>query len=161
MRGLKRCFETISRKFAVELLSSNPELLKLQQESNEAQSINDSEKYPAEEYPTILSSQTIEQLSLPVLDLTLKSNQLSVLKKYLGVPSFDASLDSRKKLNFPPGERREMIAHTHLFFPFSSSGIVNIMSVGGFVGYIMKIECVFDSSQTIDKKGDFTSTGNL
>lgn len=34
------------------------------------------------------------------------------------------------------------------------------MSVGGFVGHVMKIECVFDNSQ-IEKKGTFTSSGNL
>lgn len=55
MRGLKRCFETISRKFAVELLSTNPELLKMQQQSNDKESINDS-PLPKEEFPTILSN---------------------------------------------------------------------------------------------------------
>lgn len=43
----------------------------------------------------------------------------------------------------------------------SPPGVVNILSVGGFVGHVMKIECVFDNSQAADKKGLFNSTGNL
>ena len=31
VRGLKRCFETLLRKYAVELLQKNPELVEIQQ----------------------------------------------------------------------------------------------------------------------------------
>lgn len=39
-------------------------------------------------------------------------------------------------------------------------GVVNILSVGNFVGHVMKIECVFDNSQ-LKNKGSFSSSGNL
>ncbi|KAL4480128.1 hypothetical protein ABPG74_020644 [Tetrahymena malaccensis] len=192
VRSLKRCFETISRKYAVELLTNNPELVQLQQQSQQAANQKEKELYEEQQrklkeqqtqtrqttqqnannsdtvqvnttapqseetqnntvakkettqeisYPTILNDQTVQSLKLPVLDLTQSTNQMDILKKYLGVPRFDAELDSRQSVVFAPG-------------------IVNIMSVGGFVGHIMKIECVFDSTQ-LEKKGTFSSSGNL
>jgi len=46
---------------------------------------------------------------------------------------------------------KEIIITGNLLF-FYLKGTVNILSVGGFVGHVMKIECVFDNSQG-DKKG--------
>ena len=38
--------------------------------------------------------------------------------------------------------------------------MVNVLTVSGFVGHVMSVECVYDLSQP-DKKGQFSSSGNL
>lgn len=60
-----------------------------------------------EEYPTLLSDQTIQQLGLQILDLTQSENQMERLKKYLGVPTFDAEFDSRSNSHFVPGNEEQ------------------------------------------------------
>jgi len=74
------------------------------------------------------------------LDLT-QENSFELLKKYLGVPKFDAEYELRSHRKFPPGT-------------------LNILTVTGFTGFAMTVECVFDQSHP-DKKGQLTSSGNL
>ena len=63
------------------------------------------------------------------------------LRKYLGPPDSDYQLEERSKKVFPPG-------------------ILNILSVANQIGQVLKVECVYDKSKP-DKKGEFTSSGNL
>lgn len=43
---------------------------------------------------------------------------------------------------------------------FVPLGTVNILTVSGFVGHILTVECVYDLTNP-DKKGMLTSSGNL
>jgi len=62
------------------------------------------------------------------------------LKKYLGMPVFDDVLERKYKKPHP--------------------GSANVLTVSGFVGHVMTVECVYDLSST-EKKGQLTSSGNL
>ena len=50
-----------------------------------------------------------------------------MLKQYLGNPIFDADLEERSGKVFPPGT-------------------CNVLTVAGFVGYVMTVETCFDLS---------------
>ena len=50
-----------------------------------------------------------------------------------------------------------MEERTHKIFP---PGILNILSVASHIGQVLKVECIYDKSKP-DKKGEFTSSGNL
>ena len=63
------------------------------------------------------------------------------LRRYLGPPDSDYQLEERSHKVFPPG-------------------ILNILSVANQIGQVLKVECIFDKSKP-DKKGEFTSSGNL
>ncbi|KRX01904.1 Ribosomal protein S5 domain 2-type fold [Pseudocohnilembus persalinus] len=180
VREFKRCFETICRKFAVEILSKHPSLLpskqpeaeeiniqsdksdqaeKIQQSGNEEASFKESQskeqqneqvlnqnkdeekKSDLYEFNKILTDEKIEELKIQPLDFTDPENHFQLLKKYLQTPPHDVELEKRSKLNFPPGT-------------------VNILTVSGFVGHALTVECVYDNTQ-LDKKGQFNSSGNL
>lgn len=64
-----------------------------------------------------------------------------VLKKLLGPPYFNLEFEERSKKNFVPG-------------------VVNVLTVAGFVGEVLTVECVLDLSQP-EKTGNFTYSGNL
>jgi Lon-like ATP-dependent protease len=62
------------------------------------------------------------------------------LKKYLGLPVFDDQYERRnKKLH---------------------KGTVNVLTVSGFVGHVLSVECVYDITNP-EKKGQFSCSGNL
>jgi ATP-dependent Lon protease len=81
--------------------------------------------------------------SVKVLDFSNKNieDTFDSLKKFLGPPIFDADLEERSRIQFPPGT-------------------VNILTVGDFVGHVMTVESVYDMSQP-EKKGALTFSGNV
>jgi hypothetical protein len=64
-----------------------------------------------------------------------------VLKKLLGPPHFNMEYEERSKKRFSPGT-------------------VNVLTVAGFIGEVLTVECVIDLSCP-DKTGNFTFSGNL
>jgi len=40
-------------------------------------------------------------------------------------------------------------------------GTANVLTVSGFIGHVLSVECVFDMSQADKRGGSFTSSGNL
>lgn len=131
VRELKRCFEKIARKYAIELLVKNPEVFE-----HKADPDQEEDGEPKEVVQTLQYSCS----QLEVLDLRQDKN-LEVLQKYLGPPPFDASLENRSEKKFPPGK-------------------INILTVGGMIGNVLSVECCYDESEP-DKKGTLTSSGNL
>lgn len=47
-----------------------------------------------------------------------------------------------------------------LIFLYNYIGTLNVLTVSGFVGHALTVECAYDYTQ-IDKKGAFSSSGNL
>jgi Lon-like ATP-dependent protease len=70
----------------------------------------------------------------------LKDHDDELLKKYLGMPVFDDMYERKHKKVRP--------------------GVANVLTVSGFTGNVLSVECVYDLGVT-DKKGQFTSSGNL
>jgi endopeptidase La len=70
----------------------------------------------------------------------MKENDDELLKKYLGMPVFDDMIERKHKKVRP--------------------GVANVLTVSGFTGNVLSVECVYDLGVT-DKKGQFTSSGNL
>lgn len=68
-------------------------------------------------------------------------NNLSIFKRLLGPPIFNADLEERSKQK-------------------STIGVVNVLTVSGFVGKVLTVECVQDLSSP-NKKGNFSMSGNL
>jgi len=63
-----------------------------------------------------------------------------VLKKYLGNPAFDDMYERRMRKPF--------------------MGSANVLTVSGFIGHVMTVECIYDLSSN-EKKGVLSSSGNL
>jgi len=69
-----------------------------------------------------------------------KDEHDELLKKYLGLPVFDDQYERKnKKLH---------------------KGTVNVLTVSGFVGHVLSVECVYDITNP-EKKGQFSCSGNL
>lgn len=66
---------------------------------------------------------------------------LKDIRKYLGIPLFDEEYEKRS------------IGRNNV-------GVVNVLTVAGFVGNVLQVECCYDPSHP-DKKGLFNSSGNL
>jgi Lon-like ATP-dependent protease len=70
-----------------------------------------------------------------------KDEEEENLKKYLGMPIFDDHQLRKFKKTIP--------------------GTANILTVSGFIGHVLSVECVYDMSQVDKRGGLFTSSGNL
>jgi Lon-like ATP-dependent protease len=70
-----------------------------------------------------------------------KDHDEEELKKYLGMPIFDDHQLRKFKKIIP--------------------GTANILTVSGFIGHVLSVECVYDMSQADKRGGSFTSSGNL
>lgn len=71
----------------------------------------------------------------------VNTNHNQILKKLLGPPYFNMDFEERSKKIFCPGT-------------------VNVLTVAGFIGEVLTVECVIDLSCP-EKKGNFTCSGNL
>ncbi|EGR30721.1 hypothetical protein IMG5_124880 [Ichthyophthirius multifiliis] len=125
VRGLKRLFETICRKYVVTLVEKYGEKIKKEGEIYE------------------LDEQMIKNKEIEILDLKKIKEIQDILLQYLGPPTFDNEKNQRIHQKFMPGA-------------------INILSVAGFVGEVLKLECVFfNDFSDKETKGVFTATGNI
>lgn len=84
----------------------------------------------------------LSEQGLSLFDFNKKEkDNLSLFKKLLGPPAFNAELEERSKQKSP-------------------IGVVNVLTVSGFVGKVLTVECVQDFSSP-NKKGNFSMSGNL
>jgi Lon-like ATP-dependent protease len=87
------------------------------------------------------NKQILEVRDANKLDFSkVKDNDDELLKKYLGMPVFDDMYERKHKKVRP--------------------GVANVLTVSGFTGNVLSVECVYDLGVT-DKKGQLTSSGNL
>jgi Lon-like ATP-dependent protease len=178
VRELKRSFEKIARKHAVEIIEKvddqqrqmhiSPEPLKKDVVINKISLDvkpqvtvtprpspsflqNEAAIIPptAEEYKLEDIKQMSRKQELEVVAETKTQNKLvftgkadlfqTRLQKYLGLPEYDYH-DRKSKKQY--------------------IGMVNVLTVSGFVGHVLSVECVYDLSQP-DKKGQFSVSGNV
>jgi Lon-like ATP-dependent protease len=84
----------------------------------------------------------LSEKGLSLFDFNQKEkDNLSIFKKLLGPPAFNADEEEKSKKRSP-------------------IGVVNVLTVSGFVGHVLTVECVQDLSSP-NKKGNFTMSGNL
>lgn len=142
---MNRCLDKIYRRWSLEIVrktfdEKDEDLEKDNNISNEI--IEPFKDIPQKEPPT--TNQSIELLDkgLSLFDFNSKENDnLSLFKKLLGPPIFNADLEEKSKQKSP-------------------IGVVNVLTVSGFVGKVLTVECVEDLSSP-NKKGNFSMSGNL
>lgn len=90
-----------------------------------------------------LQSIEMNDRGLGIFDFNSKESKdnLNVFKKLLGPPIFNADLEEKSKQKSP-------------------IGVVNVLTVSGFIGSVLTVECVEDLSSP-NKKGNFSMSGNL
>ena len=107
------------------------------------------EELESEPNPELLKEETPQTQSIILSDKGFalfefnnkEKDNLSIFKKLLGPPIFNADLEEKSKLKSP-------------------IGVVNVLTVAGFVGKVLTVECVQDLSNP-SKKGNFSMSGNL
>lgn len=84
----------------------------------------------------------LSEQGLSLFDFNKKEkDNLATFKKLLGPPIFNADLEEKSRQRSP-------------------IGVVNVLTVSGFVGKVLTVECVQDLSSP-NKKGNFSMSGNL
>jgi len=108
--------------------------------NKETQQSNENAKpISAAENPELKQLLEIRNSTKLVFDAS-KDPEDEQLKKYLGMPVFDDMYERKHKKPFV--------------------GTANVLTVSGFVGHVLSVECVYDLTNT-EKKGQLTSSGNL
>lgn len=185
VRELRRCLEKIARKHAKDLLAQFEK--KYPQFSNETENnkeIQEKEKQvPKEKQSDVASnSQNIDFENKHALrnepSKTEKNNEKSTSQS--PTPEKEESLSAIKlkelkdeyKLSFdftkdPEDEQLKNYLGMPVFDDVYErknkkprAGIANVLTVSGFTGHVLSVECIYDPS-SVDKKGQFSSTGNL
>jgi len=140
VRELNRCLDKIYRRWSLEIVRKC--FQENEDEINTEASTPSNEIFTiTKEIPQINQSLIIEKgFNLFDFDNKAKDN-LSIFKKLLGPPIFNADLEERSRQKSP-------------------IGVVNVLTVAGFVGKVLTVECVQDLSSP-NKKGNFSMSGNL
>lgn len=146
MRELNRCLDKIYRRWSLEIVRKtyNEKEEDSEKEGNISNEMIPFKEIPQQEAPTGTTNQSIELMDkgLSLFDFNNKEkDNLSLFKKLLGPPIFNADLEEKSKQKSP-------------------IGVVNVLTVSGFVGKVLTVECVEDLSSP-NKKGNFSMSGNL